>query len=476
MSCGLPNWGGIRATIAVETGQIIKSKTTLWQVGAIAVIAGLFRTPIWLERIHQTFDEGVYLASNDLVANGLQPFRDVFSSQGPLFLPMLRASQWVSFEDPRGARTLMVMAAIGFAVGFYFVARAFVTPVQALLLSLMVATSGVGVLAAGPIQSDGLALAFGIGAIAFLLAGRQTWHPFAAGVFLGAALAVKSLHVFPIVLVVVAVLVTRRFWKDIVSSVAATLGTVLLVSVPFGLDRVWDQYVLFHLAKDNTLDVIENVSDGARALWGLDPGVVVLSAALLVSMLIKSRRGAHETPRPGGPRWLPPMWLAATVLLLAVFTPVGPGFSRALVFLIPPLLLTTAAISRVWIPVLVVLVVAAASWQLATFDLARGFGASPEKQAIVAVLGQLPAEAYVVSDDPGIIWASGRLSHPSTVDPSYARFDTGYLTPADVDRALDDPQTCAFVATSGRFEARPIVIPADYAATGLPGVFLRNDC
>ena len=42
--------------------------------------------PTWRER-HLTFDDGVYGASAVAMRAGGQPFRDVFSSQGPLFLP-----------------------------------------------------------------------------------------------------------------------------------------------------------------------------------------------------------------------------------------------------------------------------------------------------------------------------------------------------------------------------------------------------
>jgi hypothetical protein len=388
---------------------------------------------------------------------------------------MLRGSQLASFDDFRGARTLMVLAAMGLAIGFYFTAQAFVTPVRAMLLAILLASSGVGVLAAGPIQSDGLALAFGTAALALLLTGNGRWRPYAAGAALGAALAVKSLHVIPVLVVIVVLLWSKRDWRNAVAATSTATGTIVIASLPFGLGRVWDQYVLFHLAKDNTLNIVDNVSEGARGLWNFDLGVVVVVTVLIAAVFIKSHTGAHEM-QPAGPRWLPPTWLAFSVLLLAVFTPVGSGFTRAMIYLIPPLLLIAAMRSRLPTVALTILVGFAMIWQFTSVDFVRGFGPGPDDNAIIAQLKETPEDRYIVSDDPGIVWAAGRLSHPVSVDPSFARFDTGYLTPQDVESALADPLTCAYVAISGRFEANTVEPPADYAATDIQGVYVRDGC
>lgn len=454
-------------------GRITGAKQTAWHVALIATVVAAFRLPIWLTRVHQTFDEGVFLASNDLVAAGHTPFQEVFSSQGPLFLPLLRFGQWLSFEDPRGARTTMIVAAVGFTVAFYFIARAYLTRNVALAASLLVASSGVGILAAGPVQSEGLALALGMGSIAILIRSQRTWAPLAAGIAIGAAIAVKSLHVLPLLAVVVVLLLRRQGLKPLIVAGSAAVATVLAISLPFGLGRVWDQYVLFHLAKDNTIPFWENLSQGAAGLGGYDiPLLAAVAAALGYRWFVP-----HPQKRNlESPAWLPTLWLMGTVVLFTVFTPIGSGFTRALVYLIPPLLLTVAP--RVEVPkrALVALVVAGIVWQVGAVGLIGGNDPDPEQAAVIQVLKSVPPGGLIVSDDPGLVWASGRLSHPTTVDPSFARFDTGYLSVEDVEMALDDPASCALVAFSGRFEGRSIRVPADYDATAINGVLVRSGC
>ncbi len=463
-------------TIAANRGELIRSKTTWWHPALIGIAAAVFRLPIWLTTIHQTFDEGVFLASNDLVRAGFTPFGDVFSSQGPLFLPMIRASQWLSFGDPRGGRTLMVVAGLGFSVAFYFIARKYMTDVSALVVSLLVATSGSGVLAAGPIQSDGLALAFSVAALAILLNRTDWWASGAAGVSLGAALAVKSLHVIPIVALIAIVLASRKAWRDLVTTGLTAATTVVLVSIPFGLAAVWNEYVMFHLAKDNTVPLLDNVSEGWRGLWQLDLPVVVIAAIAFIYRLSRGR--SRETPGPShlAPHWLPLLWLLFTLTLLTGFTPIGAGFSRALIFLVPVLLLTFLANNSVPTFALGVLVVGAVVWQATTVGVIRGNDASQQQNEMIEILTHIPDTRPIVSDDPGIVWASGQLSHPETVDPSFARFKTGYLTSEDVELSLLDPATCAYLALTGRFETTTIRVPADYAATSIPGVFVRSGC
>ena len=70
--------------------------------GDLAALAGLtvaLRLPAYLASAHLTFDDGVFGASAVAMRAGGQPYRDVFSSQGPLFLPLV----WVA--DLLGLRT-----------------------------------------------------------------------------------------------------------------------------------------------------------------------------------------------------------------------------------------------------------------------------------------------------------------------------------------------------------------------------------
>jgi len=342
-----------------------------------------------------------------------------------------------------------------------------------LAASLLVASSGVGVLAAGPVQSEGLALALGMSSIAILIRSHRRWAPLAAGIAIGAAIAVKSLHVLPLLTVVVVLLLRRQGLKALIVAGSAAVATVLTVSFPFGLMRVWDQYVLFHLAKDNTIPFWENLAQGATGLSGYD---LPLLAAVVTALWYRWFVPHPQTRSLESPAWLPTLWLLGTVVLFTVFTPIGSGFTRALVYLIPPLLLTVAPRVEVSNRALATLVLAVIMWQVGTVGFIAGRDPDPEQEAVIQLLESVPSEGLIVTDDPGLAWASGRRSHPTTVDPSLARFDTGYLTVADIETALDDPASCAFVAFSGRFEGRSIRVPADYGATAINGVLVRSGC
>src|SRR6185436_17268776 len=55
----------------------------------LAVVALVLRIPAYLAARHLTFDDGVFGASATAMRAGGVPFREVFSSQGPLFLPVV---------------------------------------------------------------------------------------------------------------------------------------------------------------------------------------------------------------------------------------------------------------------------------------------------------------------------------------------------------------------------------------------------
>src|SRR5579859_4880046 len=62
-----------------------------WRLDAaiLAIVAITLRIPALLASRALTFDEGVYGSAVLAMRDGAQPFRDVFSSQGPLQLPLL---------------------------------------------------------------------------------------------------------------------------------------------------------------------------------------------------------------------------------------------------------------------------------------------------------------------------------------------------------------------------------------------------
>ena len=75
----------------------------------------------------------------------------------------------------------------------------------------------------------------------------------------------------------------------------------------------------------------------------------------------------------------------------------------------------------------------------------------PALAAAGADLRALPAGALVISDDPGVVWRSGRRTPPDLVDTSILRIESGRLTAPSLARAAGDHRVCAVLVWSHRF-------------------------
>jgi hypothetical protein len=441
-------------------------------VAVLATLAAAIRIPMWLSSSHLTFDEGVFLASTDLANAGFTQYRDFFASQGPLFLPLLQLGDLLGFGDPRGARTIMVFSGVAIAIATYFVLIVATTRRRAFLLSVLVAISGAVLMASGPVQSDGPALGFALAALAITLHRSDRTGALLIGVLIGAAVAVKSLHVAPTILMVAIVLVYRRDWLNLAYTSLTALAISLGASLAYGVERVWDQYVLFHLAKDNSANLFENVGHAATFLFEFDLALLIL-AVVAVALLGRSE-GKPMLHVFDLPPWLPGAWMVASLAVIIGFTHIEDGFVRVVAFLIAPLAMLIARHLHIPGRILVGIVVVAIPFQVVTIALTPE--PDPAATALVERIEMLDEEAMVVSDDPGLLWSARRLSHPATVDPSFPRFTTGYLTEDMIDRALNDPLTCAYVAASERFENAGITAPGLYQPTAVAGFYLRDGC
>lgn len=445
---------------------------SLWYVAVLSVIAGAIRIPMWASSTHITFDEGVFLASTDLATAGLTQYRDFFASQGPLFIPLLQLGDLLGFGDPRGARTIMVLSGVAIAIASYFILIVFTSRQRSFLVAALVATSGATLFAAGPVQSEGAGFAFALAALAVILHRQDRTGAFIAGLMMGAAVAIKSLHIVPTVLMVAIVLVYRRDWLNLAYTSLVAMTLALATALFYGVERVFDQYVMFHLAKDNSANLLENLGHSLSFLVDFDLPLLILAVATLILLWWAPER----SPIPPGevPTWLPMAWTACTLVVLMGFTHIDSGFVRVVTFLIPPLALLVAHNLHLPIRILAGVVALSVVFQIATIE----FTPEPDPANLASIdrLEMLGAEEMVVSDDPGLVWSARRLSHPATVDPSYARFQTGYLTPETVERALTDPRTCAFTSTSERFADSGVDAPGIYQPTEAAGVYLKDGC
>src|SRR4051812_2997322 len=127
---------------------------------AIAIGAVALRIPAYLSVRHLVFDDGVYGASAVAMRAGGLPFRDVFSSQGPLFLPLVWAFDLLGLRTFDAPRLLSLVSGVALVLATWSAARALrlSTPATALAAGL-VAASGSMLWVSGPLTSDGPGLA-----------------------------------------------------------------------------------------------------------------------------------------------------------------------------------------------------------------------------------------------------------------------------------------------------------------------------
>src|SRR5581483_5254469 len=164
---------------------------------AILVGAVVIRIPAFLAVRHLSFDDGVYGASAVALRAGGLPFRDLFSSQGPLFLPLVWLSDLLGGRTLDAPRLLAVASGVALGAATWAAARALrLSPAASALATGLVATSGSVLWVTGPLTSDGPGLALATAAVAAALwfrRGPTLGRAALAGALLGAALSVKSL-------------------------------------------------------------------------------------------------------------------------------------------------------------------------------------------------------------------------------------------------------------------------------------------
>src|SRR5437764_4827039 len=151
------------------------SMRTTTRAAAIAVGAVAIRIPAYLALRHVSFDDGVYGASAVAMRAGGLPFRQVFSSQGPLFLPLVWLFDVLGLRTFDSPRLLAVASGLALVVATWSAARALqLSPVAAGLAAGLVATSGSVLWVTGPLTSDGPGLALAAWAVAAALWYRRS--------------------------------------------------------------------------------------------------------------------------------------------------------------------------------------------------------------------------------------------------------------------------------------------------------------
>ncbi len=446
-------------------------------LGLLVAVTVALRLPALFAERHLTFDDGVFGASAVAMRAGGQPFRDVFSSQGPLFLPLLWVFDLLGFRRLDSPRLLSVAAGVVLVAAVYLAAREVADRPGALLAAGLTTGCASVLWVTGPVAADGVALAFAAITMCLVLRWRDdltVGRAIGIGLAVSAAISVKSLIGVVLIPVAIALLAGRRLMPILAGALTAVAFHFALW-LPWGVGNVWDQAYAYHLDVAGSRTPFANLKKTLSTLGDRDLPLVaclVLVLGLAAWQAWTHRYRPHDAElvgelgqeRPTSPtssRWLGPdpllgLWLAGVVLMLLAEHPMWrPHVSH----LVPPLALFVARHRPPWRPLVAIAVLVVPyhvvhSWELLHTTPYRGTTGE-----MVDQLALLPDGALAISDDPGIVWRAGRRTTDDFVDTSRLRIDTGRMDSDSVMAAAERRDVCGVVIRSsqrwGSFEDLP---------------------
>ncbi|MEX2253813.1 MAG: hypothetical protein WEC34_00085 [Acidimicrobiia bacterium] len=486
-----------------------------WRLDALLLALGavLVRLPALFAPRHLTFDDGQYGTVVLGLRDGALPFEDLFSSQGPLYYPLLRLGDLIGLRTLDGPRLLTVAAGAIAAVATYAIARHLTGRGGALGAGARVATSGSVLYVTGPLAGDGPALALALSAVAVACSHRvrpATWRAVVVGLLMGAALCVK-LIVVPAAIPIGVLLLGAgpgsrrgpgaRRARDAVTAVAAAVVVGLASALPWGIERVWDQSVAYHRDSERLRSYGGNAWTLVQTLAERDPFVVVAAGGAAIAGLVVLWRRRHGTPVPLAPAgdidrdidrdierrtalWMLVPWtLAQAVFLVAEPAMWRPHVSQ----IVAPLALLAVLRPAPWRVLAVICVLVVPWWVHNVQPILWPDSYSRSEADVVERLAALPDDAWVISDDPGFAWRAEHRVPGEFVDVSVKRFQQGNLTTDVVSDAAADRRVCAVLVWSAERLGSLRALPARLRELGYepvaryPGpsarvLYERSDC
>ena len=473
-----------------------------WRLDAtvLAIVSILIRIPALLATRSLVFDDGVFASSVLAMRAGEAPFRDVFSSQGPVFLPLMWLGDLIGLRTLDAPRVVPVAAGVLVTIAVYSCARRLTTRGNALLAAGLVTTSGSVLWVTAPANADGPSLALSVLALAFALRYRDdprlrnaVWVGLAAG----AAVSVKALSVPAVVIAGLVVLLTHRRVRDAVTAAGLAVAVYLVTALPWGVSRVWAQSYTYHANSPRSNTYSGALHKIVNTLWDRDILVVVALALAGVAFLVRyftrerapvraETRAATVDPANADVdlRYAVAgivLWVAMLVALMVW----EPGLWRAHVaHLIPPLALLAALRPPSWKVLLVAAVITVPFAVTQNRSILWPSGYTGNEAALVHRIRELPDNALVISDDPGFVWRAGHRTPGELVDTSFQRIDLGQITERSLAEAASARDVCGLVTSSGDHFLRFKGLPQRLAAEGYQPehfgpkitLYVRPDC
>jgi len=432
------------------------------EVIGLVILALVVRIGSLISPRHLGFDDGVYGASINAMRHGGAPFRDVFSSQGPLFLPVVAVFDRLGAHWIDAPRLAAIAAGVAVTLATFRIACTFTDRATAALAAGLVATSGTLLWTTGPLTSDGLAEAWACWAVFAALWYRRapSWpRVLAVGLLCGAAVSTKSLLVGPAVVTAFVIVLGARRWRHAAIVPGLAAGVLLLAALPWGLHDVYDQSVRYHLDKTGSRKPVENLRKVTSTLWTRDLPLLAVGALAAIAAVIRwFRRRATPAPARDSPAACTGVRVRVLVLwfVLAVGVVVwqDPMWRNHIAHMVVPAALLASIYRPPW-RVLGLAILTLPLWASHLSTLLVPHDYTGRDALVERILAQLPHRAGGVSDEPGLVYRADRLIPGNLVDASRLRVEAKAkslrVTPEVVAAAARRPDVCAVVVWSTRW-------------------------
>jgi hypothetical protein len=489
------------ARVLANQAGLISLGLDVWLALAVALVALALR--LWpLGAASTEYDEGVYWQSLRAMSLGHPLFSSIFSSQPPLFLLSIYPFYLIIGSSLTAARAAVVLYSLVSLLAIYVAGRAIGGRWVGLAALALLALDPLYLRDSHTLEAEVPALALAVVSVAFAAlaihqAGtRRRWLAGAAGLTLALGFGVKLFDVAalaPVALYLLAPLgaalaaaadaagrlrwpgadaigrVLRSALPDLLACAVGAIAGLALVFLPFvgQWPALYDQVVHFHLVASRSLSI------GTRAN-------ILLLANVTSEWPLALLATAGAIAALAARRWciLPPaLWACASLVVLVRQQPL---FYHHVALLIPPLALTAAvglpalvdllpavlgasrgvlAGARARVALAVVLASVVLVWSVGVTAV-QGAAAStgspcPDTAVAHALATATQPGDLVVADDQYIVALAGRDVPPQLVDTSLVRIQSGYLTTAQVETAVQQPAVRAVLFCSGRFDLLP---------------------
>jgi 4-amino-4-deoxy-L-arabinose transferase-like glycosyltransferase len=447
---------------SADAPPVTPTRAAHWRFDAtvLAVASVVIRIAAFFATRSLVFDDGVFAESARAMRNGEVPFRDIFSSQGPVFLPLLWVADLLGLRTLDAPRLLSVAAGVLLTIAVYSCARRLTTRGNALLAAGLVTTSGSILWVTVPVNADGPSLALSVLAVAFALRYRDdprlrtaVWMGLAAG----AAISIKALSVPAVVIAGLVVLLSNRHEeaglrtgvRDAAVAAGIAVAVYVVTALPFGISDVWAQSYTYHQDSrrvESHTGALRKILD---TLWDRDKLVLVALALALVAFVVRfvaRRRAGLPADRA---TTIVTCGLLLWVVLVVALLVWEPAMWRAhIAHVVPPLALLAALKPPPWKVLVVAGVVTVPFAIVSNTSILWPDGYTGQQAALVRHLERFPSDARFISDDPGLVWRAGRDTPGNFADTSYQRLDDKSITQASLVRAASASDVCGVVVTS----------------------------